>query len=566
MRTTETSSRQLLVHDVLLISIMGVLAACGLIYEYLLSHYAGRVIGAIETAIYTMIGLMIVSMGLGALAAKLVKDPFTGFAWLEALIAICGVSCILIIATVVSFSAVLPKVIAEIFSLPPDLVPEGGLISLLHELAMLTPYFFGVLIGFLIGMEIPLIARVREHIYGQHLEHNVGTIYGADYIGAGVGAALWVSIMLSLEITEAAVLTAIANLVAGIIFLIYYWINIAGRGLLLGVHGMVLVLALAVYQFGSDWIMRMTDLLYEDPVVYSSSSRYQNLTITERYLGSGRVPVYGFYINGRLQFSSNDEHIYHSMLVYPAMSVADHQSNVLIIGGGDGLALRDVLDFAPKSVTLIDLDRELVEFFSPTLDMEYYRDALVQLNKESLADSRVEIVIGDAFTEVDNLRHQDTIFDAIIVDLPDPSHPDLDRLYSSYFYQRLHGLLSANGVLAVQSTSPYHAKKAFISIGRTISAAGFSHVEQYRQNIPSFGEWGWTVGSKQKISVRQRLQMMESLTPEHSWLTRDLAIAAFEFPKGFFQDEDVRINTLGTNQIYQYHSEAWKSELGLYLD
>ena len=312
--------------------------------------------------------------------------------------------------------------------------------------------------------------------------------------------------------------------------------------------------------------MRMTDLLYEDPVVYSSSSRYQNLTITERYLGSGRVPVYGFYINGRLQFSSNDEHIYHSMLVYPAMSVADHQPNVLVIGGGDGLALRDVLDFAPKSVTLIDLDRELVEFFSPAVDMEYYRDALVQLNKESFADSRVEIVIGDAFTEVDNLRHQDTIFDAIIVDLPDPSHPDLDRLYSSYFYQRLYDLLSANGVLAVQSTSPYHAKKAFISIGGTISAAGFSHVEQYRQNIPSFGEWGWTVGSKQKISVRQRLQMMESLTPEHSWLTRDLAIAAFEFPKGFFQDEDVRINTLGTNQIYQYHSEAWKSELGLYLD
>ena len=68
------------------------------------------------------------------------------------------------------------------------------------------------------------------------------------------------------------------------------------------------------------------------------------------------------------------------------------------------------------------------------------------------------------------------------------------------------------------------------------------------------------------MSVRQRLLAMESLSVEDHWLTRDLAIASFEFPKDFFQDDDVKINTLGTNQIYQYHSEAWKSDLGLYLD
>ena len=173
MLSTAPRSYALLIHDVLLISIMGVLAACGLIYEYLLSHYAGRIIGAVETAIYTLIGLMIVSMGLGAFAAKLIKDPFTGFAWLESLIAICGVSCILLIATFVGFSAVLPQVIAQTFALPPDLVPSGGVLDLLHEIATLSPYFFGVLIGFLIGMEIPLIARVRERVYGEHLEHNV---------------------------------------------------------------------------------------------------------------------------------------------------------------------------------------------------------------------------------------------------------------------------------------------------------------------------------------------------------------------------------------------------------
>ena len=145
MSSTVIRSKSLFFHDVLLIGVMAVLAACGLIYEYLLSHYAGRILGAVETAIYTMIGLMIVSMGLGAFAAKLIKDPFSGFAWLEAGIALCGVSCILLISSLVAFSAILPQVIAQTFELPPDLIPTGGLLATLYAIAKLSPYFFGVL-------------------------------------------------------------------------------------------------------------------------------------------------------------------------------------------------------------------------------------------------------------------------------------------------------------------------------------------------------------------------------------------------------------------------------------
>ncbi len=568
----------LLAQDVVLISIMGVLAACGLIYEYLLSHYAGRVLGAVETAIYTMIGLMIVSMGIGAFAAKLIRDPFSGFAWLEALIAICGVSCIVVIATFVSVSAVLPQVIAQTFELPPDLVPTGGLLEAMHKVARMSPYFFGVVIGLFIGMEIPLIARVREQVYGEHLVHNTGTIYGADYIGAGIGAAVWVSLMLSLEVTQAAVMTALANLVAGLVFLGWYWRRISRRVLLLIVHGLVLVLAVSVMQFGADWTRRMTDLLYQDPVVYSKSSRYQHMTITYRQRSSDLDPVYAFYINGRLQFSSNDEHIYHSMLVFPAMSVVSERPRVLIIGGGDGLALRDVLAFDPDSITLIDLDSELVSLFSerhgPAGEsaksegaLSQYRSALLDLNKRSFSDERVEVVIGDAFVEVEKLSARARTFDVIIVDLPDPSHPDLNRLYSDYFYSSLHNLLSANGVMSVQSTSPYHAKRAFLSIGKTLSVSGFPHVEQYRQNVPSFGEWGWSVASKQTTSVRQRILAMDELPVVHSWLTRDLLVAAFEFPRGFFDELDsVEENALGTHRVYQYHTEAWQAEMGIYRD
>jgi len=544
---------------------MGVLAACGLIYEYLLSHYAGRVLGAVESTIYTMIGLMIVSMGIGSFTARVFKAPFTAFAWLESLIALLGISCILLIASMVAFTSILPHVIAETFNIPPDLVPTGGFLASLHRIAILSPYFFGIIIGLFIGMEIPLIARVREAVYGEHLEHNTGTIYGADYLGAGVGAAIWVGLMLSIDVTQAAVITAVANLLAGLFFLIRYWQRIKFRKILFSLHGVILLLAIAVYQFGEDWSDDLTDLLYRDDVVFSHTSRYQNMTVTRRFISGEKEPLYGFFLNGRLQFSSNDETIYHGMLVYPAMLAAEKVSNVLIIGGGDGLALRDVLKFEPESVTLIDLDRELVEFFTAAEEqLPVYRQALVDLNEHAFSDQRVEVIFGDAFVEVDRLLARISFYDVILVDLPDPSHPDLNRLYSDHFYKRLNLLLASNGILAVQSTSPYHAKKAFISIGKTLSLSNFNHVEQYRQNIPSFGEWGWSIASKQVQSPRVKLQRQEILV-DHPWLTRDLIIASFEFPRDFFAEaDDIEANKLGTNRIYRYHTEAWQKELGIY--
>lgn len=554
--------------DFLLILIMAVLAGCGLIYEYLLSAYAGRILGTVESTIYTMIGLMIVSMGLGSFAARIFKSPFTTFAWLESLIALFGVSCILLIALAVSLSSILPRVIADTFNLPPDLVPSGGLLGVIQQLARLSPYLFGTIIGFLIGMEIPLIARVRERVYGEHLEHNTGTIYGADYIGAGVGAAIWVTIMLSIDITKAAVFTATANLIAGLVFLYFYWPKIKLRKILLSVHGIIACLVVLIYLYGENWSIRMTDLLYEDEVVFSHSSRYQHFVLTERYLANDPEPIYGFYINGRLQFSSTDENIYHSMLVYPPMLVANKRNSVLIIGGGDGLALRDVLRFDPTEVTLIDLDVELVDFFKGGNNLADFRSDLVELNEHAFSDPRVSFIAGDAFIEVEKLVAMNRQYDVIIVDLPDPSHPDLDRMYSTYFYKRLSELLSKDGAMSVQSTSPYHAKNAFLGIGKTIRASNFAQVEQYRQNIPSFGEWGWTIASHSKMPPRRRLiELKDPDLQGNQWLTVDLLIAAFEFPGNFYEDlEQIEVNHLGQNRIYRYHDDAWRRDMGIYRD
>ena len=559
-----------LIDDILLIITMAVLAGCGLIYEYLLSHYAGRVLGVMESTIYTMIGLMIVSMGLGAFAARKVRCAFNGFVYLELIIALLGASAILFIGGLVAITQILPTLIADMFALPPDMKPQGGLFGQLSWLAMKSPYFFGVLLGFFIGMEIPLIARIREEVHQQHLENNLGTIYGADYVGAGIGAAIWVLFLLSIDISKAAALTASLNLIAGSFFILRYWQKLHWRKTFISLHLILTLLIVLLFSHGNQWLNQMNSLLYLDKVVHSDKTRYQQLTFTERHMGlndgAAQESIINFYLNGRLQFSSIDEHIYHDYLVAPVLSASARHNNILIIGGGDGLALRDVLKYSPDAVTLIDLDGELLDLFQQPKQHVNPRLArqINYLNQGSLTDDRVTIIKADAFIAINTLLKSRQVFDAIIVDLPDPSHPDLNKLYSVNFYARLKQLLSGDGLIAVQSTSPYHAKNTFISIGKTMAAANYAHVEQYHDNVPTFGEWGWTIAAKNGASALTRLNKLSQLPVAHSWLNLASLKAAFVFPNNFYQDKDkVDINILGSHTIYQLHQQAWQDQQGL---
>lgn len=561
-----TRNRSLLWDDVLLILTMAVLAGCGLIYEYLLSHYAGRVLGIMESTIYAMIGLMIVAMGLGAFAARKIQCAFNGFVWLELIIAFLGSSSILIIGALIALTQTFPEILGSMFNLPPDAYPRGGLFKQLSFIAFNSPYFFGLILGFFIGMEIPLIARIREEIHQKHLKNNLGTIYGADYVGAGIGAAIWVLFLLSIDISKASALTAALNLVAGSIFILYYWQKLTWRKTLISAHGLLLLMIMAIYQFGNGWLSQMSNLLYLDKVVYNDKTRYQQMTFTQRNMGPLQGNIINFYLNGRLQFSSSDEFIYHSYLVSPVLAGSARHDNILIIGGGDGLALRDVLQWQPEKVTLVDLDAELIALFQnphEKLPMPL-ASGIADLTNASLQDKRVEIIAADAFLAIDTLLQNQKSFDAIIVDLPDPSHPDLNKLYSVNFYARLKQLLAGDGLIGIQSASPYHAKNAFIAIGKTVNVAGYSSVQQYHDNVPSFGEWGWTIASKMGAAPLTRLKNLSELPTAHHWLTLAMVTNAFEFSRDFYQDsEEIPINYLGSHAIYQLHQQAWQDQQGL---
>lgn len=559
--------QSLKVHDTALILIMGVLAACGLIYEYLLSHYAGRVLGAIETTLYAMIGLMIVAMGIGAFLARIFKSPFTAFAWLEVSIACLGAVSILIVGALVAVTYLLPSIIIDTFNLPPDFRPQNEIYSSLQTIAAYSPFVMGFILGLLIGMEIPLIARVREVIHQKHLVHNTGTIYGADYIGAGFGAVIWISLLIVLDISTAAAWVASVNIIAGLAFWLLYRNFLRRPWVILAAHGLAIVLVIFIGQFGEQWNRYMNRLLYVDEVVFDKNTRYQHLTLTRKVRPNGKPSIYKFYINGRLQFSSHDEHIYHTMLVHPTLLSTPDPERVLIVGGGDGLALREALRWPLQSVDLIDLDPDLVALFRKSSESVdgLPQKAMSSLNKESFDDPRVSVIFADAFTHIDQLINEDKRYQAIIVDLPDPSHPDLNRLYSDNFYARLKQLLTGDGVMVVQSTSPYHAKDAFLSIGLTLELAGFENVQQYHQNIPSFGQWGFSIGVVQGASVRRRLDAVTNLPFNDKYLSLELIKAAFVFPKEFFkQRASVRANPLGSYTTYRYHHQAWQEDEGLF--
>ena len=553
--------------DLAVLTILAIGAGCGLVYEYLLSHFAGRILGAVEVAIYGIISIMMVFMGVGSFLARNISNPFAGFAWLEVILAFVGCSSVLFISGGFALSSLLPQILAETFSLPPDLIPRGALVAQIESIAKLLPYLIAALLGTLIGMEIPLIGEIRSQIYNDRLKNNAGSIYGIDYLGAGVGAVFWVFLMLSLEVSLAGALTASVNLFIGAVFFYLFKDKIPSSTGLLLAHIVVALWILQVFTYGSHWTAEMEDMLYQDKVVYRVNTHYQHLVITERVMDPAKPKVLTFYINGRTQFASNDEHIYHSMLTYPALAASARQNNILIIGGGDGLALRDVLRWQPKKITLFDLDKDLINLFKTPLieNGKTVNQRLIDINQAAFNDPRVNTIFGDAFINIDALIRQQQLFDTIIIDLPDPSHPDLNKLYSARFYHKVFNVLAGDGTLVIQSTSPYHAKDTFISIGKTVKYAGFKEVQQYHHNVPSFGEWGFTIATKNGKSAQHRLQNLNTLWVDDGWITKGVMLAAFEFGKNFFQDADkIQINRLGSMVAYQYHQADWQKQMGLY--
>lgn len=480
-----------------------VVSTCGLVYELLASTLASYLLGDSVTQFSTVIGSYLFAMGLGSWCSRYVKrDELRLFVRVELLIALLG-GC----------SA------GALFLLFP--VVEHFRVAL---------YGLVVAIGFLVGLEIPLLIRILR---GFDFRETVSNVLTFDYVGALVASLLFpLLLMPHLGMIRTGFMFGIFNAAVALALLVTLPRAAGYRAE--KITAVLVLLALCAGFAASDRLQRWAEVAsYGEPVIYAVSSKYQRIVITRR---DNDVRL---YLNGNLQFSSRDEYRYHEALVHPALGRVANPRNVLILGGGDGLAAREVLKHASvERLTLVDLDGEMTSLFTGT-------GMLARLNGGSLTDRRMTVINADGFRWVREARGQ---YDAIIIDFPDPVDYSVGKLYTDTFYRAVRKLVAPGGMVVVQSTSPLVAPMAYWTVASTLEAAGFQ-TRGYHVYVPSFGEWGFVLASPDTIPTQARIFNGRFLTPA-------IDQRLFDFPPDMAR-RPTPVNRLDNQVLVREFADAW---------
>lgn len=479
-----TASRIQPAELVLLVSVF-VVAGCGLVYELAAGAMASYLLGDSVLQFSTIIGTYLFAMGLGSWASRfLVRQLFAHFLRIELLVGFIG--------------GLMPALLfAAHASLPVG--TEASFRVLLYGLVGL--------IGFLAGLEIPLVMRILKAQFRERwvLSELVSQVLTFDYLGALVVAVAFPLLFVPhLGLVRTGLFFGLLNAAVAVWALWLFRAELRRFGAhAAACAGVVGVLLVAMWQAErlTTWA---EDGFYGSEIVLREASPYQRMVLTE---GPGGLRL---FLNGNLQFHERDEYRYHETLVHPVLAAHAAPRRVLVLGGGDGLALREVLRHpGVQEVTLVELDPKMTELFSS-------RPRLVTLNRGAFADPRVRVVNADAYPwlEEQAQRGDAGFFDAVIIDFPDPSNFALGKLYSTSFYQRVDQLLAAGGWMVVQTTSPLVARRSFWTVVSTLEAVGLQTTPLH-VHVPSFGEWGFVIaGRRPWVAPRSLPQGLRFLTPE----------------------------------------------------
>ncbi|HEX2546161.1 MAG TPA: spermidine synthase, partial [Ramlibacter sp.] len=303
-------------------------------------------------------------------------------------------------------------------------------------------------------------------------------------------------------------------------------------------HALACVLtigALGAAFAGSKQITSMAeDRFYQDRIVMAESSPWQRIVLTQ---GRGGLRL---FLNGNLQFAQADEYRYHEALVHPAMAAHGAPRKVAVLGGGDGLAIREILRYpSVESITLVELDPHMTRLFASD-------PALVALNAGALKSPKVRIVNTDAFQW---LQQVEDMFDVIVVDFPDPTNFSIGKLYTNSFYALLDKRLAASGYAVVQTTSPLIARQSFWTVVHTIESVGL-RTSPYHAHVPSFGEWGFVIAGRRPWRPPERLP--EGLR----FLTAAGVPALFDFPRDMAR-VPAEVNRLANQALVTTYEREW---------
>jgi len=496
---------------ILLIAVFCI-ATCGLIYELVAGTLASYLLGDSVTQFSTIIGTYLFAMGIGSFLSKYFdKDILSWFIKIELLIGLIG-----------GFSS------ATLFLFFP-LVNSFRII--LYLLVLVT--------GILVGLEIPLLMRILKDKI--EFKDMVSKVFSFDYIGALFASVAFPLILIPhLGLIRTSLFFGIINIAIGWYLAHYFAVQIKRAAAIKFMAIVLLVIEVVAFVF-SDSIMSYSEsLAYRDNIVYATSSPYQRIVITKN------KRELRLNLNGNLQFSSADEYRYHEALVHPALSSVTSLKSVLVLGGGDGLAIREILKYpSVQKIKLVDLDETITKLFST-------QEILVKLNDASLQNKKVEIKNEDAFLWLNETEEK---FDAVVIDFPDPSNFSIGKLYSTMFYTLLKKVLNPDGVAVIQSTSPFVAPKSFWCINNTIQSAGF-FTKPYHNYVPSFGEWGYIIAS-----LKPDLHWFAAYPAGLKFLSQSVTGQMFIFPQDMQYNKPIPVNKLNNQVLVGYFEEEWDKYL-----
>lgn len=513
---------------------------CGIVSELSLFNLAEGLLGGTNANLTYTMGLMMFAMGVGS--------AFTALRWFR------EVTVEMFIAVECALSALTMVSVLGIYLLAGWLPGSAA-----WWIWGLSP-----LIGLLVGLEIPIVLRINE-VLGLRLRLNASLVMAPDYFGALAAFVLFTFVLLpGMGLARAAWLGGALNLAVACAMALMFRPYLRRPLLVLGCF-VLLAAGAAALGLAMPRMMAFAEQLhFRDGIVAARETPYQRIVVTDRRRPGN--PAYiakeprgttladagahvlrrvrdansayckediRLYINGGLQFSTCDEHRYHEMLVHPAMSLARGPRKVLVLGGGDGMAVREVLKYADVAVRLVELDAEMVTLFRD--DARFAR-----LNGGVLSDARVTITVGDAFRFLRETRER---FDVILMDFPDPRSTSTARLYSTQFFRFAARVLAPGGILATQSMSPLFHPRAFVSVRKTMAAAGF-RVVSLQVPMLTFEHWGFQVGALDASvkTLQERLDAYRPTVPTR-YLNREAVQAARRWGKELLRDAgDVPIN------------------------
>ncbi len=483
-----------------------VIATCGLVYELVASTLASYLLGDTVFQFSTVIGAYLFAMGVGSYLSRFIgRGLVTRFIQVEALVGLLG-----------GFSAALLSI---------AFIETRGFQVVLYSVV------FGV--GALVGLEVPLLIRILKDRL--ELKDLVAQVLALDYVGALAASLLFPLVLMPhLGLLKTCFVFGLANVGVAVWALNIFREELPRPGWLRAFCLASAAALMAGLAMSGDIAAWADTGLYTDDVIVSKQTPYQRIVLTR-----GKRDL-RLFLNGHLQFSSLDEHRYHETLVHPGLASLESPRRVLILGGGDGLAAREVLRYPTvDEVVLVDIDPEVTRLFSR-------QEIFKNLNGGSLLSRKLRVINADAFQWLESGTDR---FDFAIVDLPDPSTFSLGKLYTTAFYRALRARLRRGGLAVVQATSPLFARRSFWCVDTTLRAAGFK-TSPYHAYVPSFGEWGFIIAGDSPARLPERLP--EGL----KFLTRRTLAGLFEFPADMAR-VPAPPNALNTQALVHTYEEEW---------